>query len=330
MKFIISEEQSGFVKERQIMDVVLVANETVDHQKRNKKRGYILKVDFEKAFDAKISALVNGSPTDEVSLGWGLRQGNPLSPFLFIIVTEELHQIISNAKRLDIMENLMVLKRLLRCFELMSSHKVNFHKSTLVGIDIDDDEVNRMAKRLYCKTGKLPIIYLGMPFGGTLAAKILSLGDMEGHGRIHNIAWENIAKPKDRGGAGASNLADKNGCGDLTMTKISDSLYGSKCFKKSIIFLRNVQDLLNPTGGRVEHAIREGLAFSLGNGKKIMFWEDIWIGDLALKDKYQRLYMVSNLHNLPIDNFGVWDGLNWNWSLSWRRELLSVGKSPRI
>ncbi|GJW53186.1 RNA-directed DNA polymerase, eukaryota, reverse transcriptase zinc-binding domain protein [Tanacetum coccineum] len=87
----------------------------------------IFKVDFEKDFDSvswkyldfvllslgfgskwrswiraclhssRASILINGSPTSEFSIKRGLRQGDPLSLFLFILVMEGLHCAMSNA-----------------------------------------------------------------------------------------------------------------------------------------------------------------------------------------------------------------------------------------
>jgi len=36
-----------------------------------------------------MSILVNGSPTEEISIQRGLKQGGPLAPFLFLMVAEK-------------------------------------------------------------------------------------------------------------------------------------------------------------------------------------------------------------------------------------------------
>jgi hypothetical protein len=49
---LISETQSAFVKDRQILDGVLIANEVVDEARKTKKELMLFKVDFEKAYDS--------------------------------------------------------------------------------------------------------------------------------------------------------------------------------------------------------------------------------------------------------------------------------------
>jgi hypothetical protein len=121
---VIFESQTAFVKDRQILDGVLIANEVVDEARRSKKELMLFKVDFEKAYDsvdwrylddvvgkmsfpvlwrkwikecvctATASVLVNGSPTEEFPLERGLRQGDPLSPFLFLLGAEGLNVLM--------------------------------------------------------------------------------------------------------------------------------------------------------------------------------------------------------------------------------------------
>jgi hypothetical protein len=49
---VVSESQSAFVKNRQILDIILIANEAVDEACKSKKDLMMFKVDFEKAYDS--------------------------------------------------------------------------------------------------------------------------------------------------------------------------------------------------------------------------------------------------------------------------------------
>lgn len=48
-------------------------------------------------------------------------------------------------------QNVWVLKAILRCFELVSGLKVNFLKSTIIGINVDEDLMEAAARFLNCK-----------------------------------------------------------------------------------------------------------------------------------------------------------------------------------
>jgi len=48
---------------------------------------------------ATVFVLVNGSPTEEFKPTRGLRQGDPLAPFFFIVVAEGLAGLVREANR---------------------------------------------------------------------------------------------------------------------------------------------------------------------------------------------------------------------------------------
>lgn len=58
------------------------------------------------------------------------------------------------------------IKRILRCFQLMSGLKINFSKSSLCGVKICHQDVHDLAQVMGCKVETLPIKYLGLPLGG--------------------------------------------------------------------------------------------------------------------------------------------------------------------
>ena len=134
----IDDWKSTFLKNRGILDNVLMANEVVEDLRRGGKSGLCLKVDFEKAYDsvsweflydmlnrmgfdsrwimwiqgclesATVSVLVNGSPTEEFKPSRELRQGNPLAPFLFIVVAEGLAGLVRQAVKANLLAGLKI------------------------------------------------------------------------------------------------------------------------------------------------------------------------------------------------------------------------------
>nr|GEZ11567.1 hypothetical protein [Tanacetum cinerariifolium] len=184
---IVSDTQSAFIAERQILDGPFILNEVLHWCKRKNKKSMFFKVDFAKAYDsvrcdylidvleafgfgptwckwirgtfcfAKASILVNGSPSNEFQFHHGLKQGDPLSPYLFILVMESLHLSFSRAVEEGLFKgiclngpvsishlfyandamfirewsdaNLRGIINILKCFFLASGLQININKS---------------------------------------------------------------------------------------------------------------------------------------------------------------------------------------------------------
>ncbi|GJZ73488.1 RNA-directed DNA polymerase, eukaryota, reverse transcriptase zinc-binding domain protein [Tanacetum coccineum] len=223
---IVNEVQSAFIAERQMLDGPFILNEILQWCTKKKKKTLIFKVDFEKAFDSirwdflddvlkefgfrckwrnwiqscltssKGSILVNGCPTNEFQFYKGLKQGDPLSPFLFILVMESLHlsfQRIVNAgmfKGIVLDQslclshmfyaddaiflgewsdgNISTLIHVLKCFFHASGLKINLNKSKIMGINVESAQVIQAAAKLGCLVLKCPFYYLGTRVGGSM------------------------------------------------------------------------------------------------------------------------------------------------------------------
>lgn len=131
LPLIISEHQSTFLSNRLITDNILIAFEAFHklHMSKNFKKGFVgIKIDMAKAYDriewsflnntlitmgfpinlvntimrcvstVSFSILINGQPSNDFTPHRGLRQGDPLSPYLFIICAEVLSGLIAKGQ----------------------------------------------------------------------------------------------------------------------------------------------------------------------------------------------------------------------------------------
>ena len=148
---LIIEHQFAFAKERLISDNIMVAFETLHHMKQHNlgKHGFIaIKLDMSKAYDrvewvylerllekmgfcarwvalmmrcvktVSYSIMVNGEPIRMIHPKRGIRQGDPLSLFLFLLCMEGLHALIKHSARNGDIKGFSLCKRGLKLTHL--------------------------------------------------------------------------------------------------------------------------------------------------------------------------------------------------------------------
>ena len=436
---LVATNQSAFIKGRYILESVVVANEIVHSLHRNKEKGVIIKLDYEKAYDrvsweflfevlntrgfspnwihwikclvvgGSVGILVNGEETPYFKPSKGLRQGDPLSPLLFNLVGDAFTRILDRAANKCLVQGVLQdfrpggilslqyaddtilfssvdkshlwnLKHSIMWFEQLSGMRVNFHKSEILTMNLEEEESKEICSIFNCPAGSFPLKYLGAPLHFekltreelqplvdkllhriqgwrgkllSLAARALLIktclasiptylhsfikfpkwaietlnthmsnylwNDIEGAHKYHLANWELVSLNKDYGGLGLPNLRDLNICllaswlkrYEKDKNKLWRELidYKYKTNKPNIF-----QD--NSVGSSVffkgfmsaVHATKMGYRWIIGNGKRVRFWEDNWLGSSSLAIQYWSLYRYVNEKNQSVAD--LWDGVN--------------------
>jgi hypothetical protein len=206
-------DQTGFIKGKSITENFVYAMELVQCCHKRKIPTLVIKLDFAKAFDtvnwealevvlqargfneiwrkwmtntlqsSRSAVLVNGCPRPWISCRRGLRQGDPISPYLFTLIADVLQVLIR--KSADIrhpvvmhvgcqvlqyandtlllvrgeLADIQALRRALDQFADATSLQINYTKSTAVPIHTDESTIMQCISALGCRTESFPQTY---------------------------------------------------------------------------------------------------------------------------------------------------------------------------
>ncbi|GAU48580.1 hypothetical protein TSUD_369510 [Trifolium subterraneum] len=377
-----------------------------------------------------MSVLINGSPTKDFKVHKGLRQEDPLSPFLFLIAAEGLTGLVNKAINIGKFQgfkvhdnlqfpilqfaddtvlicegswvNVSTIKTILRGFELVSGMKINFVKSKIYGINVDEFFLEAAANFLLCRAETIPFKFLGLPVGAnprrlntwkpvvdsmkqrlsSWSGRHLSIGGrvtlinsvlsslplyffsffkapkgvinelikiqrnfLWGGGlevkKLCWVSWVNFCLPKDKGGLGVKDLELFN---QSLLCKWKWRLlvdtgavwYGLLRFRYENQFDNLLsrgglspkatdsiwwRDMVRVGDAEGEFWFPKNVSSILGNGKRIVFWKEKWIGTVPLQELFPNLFAKESNQSVEVAKRLIGNSLHRTWNWEWITNL---------
>jgi hypothetical protein len=142
--------------------------------------------------------LLNSEPRETIKHQRGLRQGNPLSPMLFIIVMDVLNNLFVKASEVGLLqplsnrtagqrlslyvddvalfikpseEELNDTMAILDAFRQALGLQTNLNKSCIIPIQCAEDSVEEISNTMPCIMAEFPCTYLGLPISNKKLCK---------------------------------------------------------------------------------------------------------------------------------------------------------------
>ncbi|KAM0902880.1 hypothetical protein ACQ4PT_019125 [Festuca glaucescens] len=352
---LVGANQTAFIRGRCIQDNYLLVKESAKLLHRRKVSALLLKVDIAKAFDsisrsfllsvlrqrgfgprwlgwitlllrtATTSVLVNGCAGDALRHGRGLRQGDPISPLLFVIAMDVLSALFLSAERAGILSSLAdvglrhrvslyaddvvifskpcageiaAVWEVLACFGGVSGLKANPAKSFAASIRKAELHavLDKLAAklpfwkaRLLSREGRLT--YVQAVLSSSVVYHLLALdldpwfvkavdklrrgflwaGAEDAKGGCCVVAWHLVCQPKSLGGLGLRNL-----------TLMNTALRSRWMWLQRTSMDKPWAGLPIAASGNTVSLFNASVCIKVGPGSTVLFWEDAWIGGLAV------------------------------------------------